>query len=40
MGEVVYRSQVQVDRGAGSLRYATVPAERAPVVFGVHTTGG
>jgi hypothetical protein len=36
MGDVVYRSQVRVDRGAGSLRYATVPAEGAPVVFGVH----
>ena len=36
MGEVVYRSQVHVERGTGSLRYATVPAEDAPVVFGVH----
>jgi hypothetical protein len=36
MGDVVYRSQVQVERGAGALRHVTVPAEDAPVVFGVH----
>lgn len=36
MGDVVYRSVVQVDRGPGALRYAAVPAEDAPVVFGVH----
>jgi len=36
MGDVVYRSQVQVERGAGALRFATVPAEDGPVVFGVH----
>jgi hypothetical protein len=37
MGDVVYRSQVQVERGAGGLRYATLPAEDVPVVFGVHS---
>jgi hypothetical protein len=36
MGDVVYRSEVHVERGAGSLRYARVPAEEARVVFGVH----
>ena len=36
MGDVVYRSQVQVERGAGGLRHVTVPAEDAQVVFGVH----
>jgi hypothetical protein len=36
MGDVVYRAQVQVDRGPAGLRYARLPAEAAPVVFGVH----
>jgi hypothetical protein len=36
MGDVVYRSHVEVERAGGPLRYATVPAEDAPVVFGVH----
>ena len=36
MGDVVYRSHVEVDRAGGPLRYARVPAEDAPVVFGVH----
>jgi hypothetical protein len=36
MGDVVYRSHVQVERARGPLRYATVPAEDKPVVFGVH----
>ncbi len=33
MGDVVYRSHVEVERAGGPLRYATVPAEDAPVVF-------
>ncbi|HEY5988594.1 MAG TPA: hypothetical protein VIV12_19765 [Streptosporangiaceae bacterium] len=37
MGEVVYRSKARVERGHGGLRYATVPAEDEPVVFGVHS---
>jgi len=37
MGDVVYRSQVHVERSSSRLRYATVPAEGAPVVFGVHS---
>ena len=36
MGDVVYRSRVQVDRAGGPLRHARVPAEEVPVVFGVH----
>ena len=36
MGEVVYRSQVAIERAKGALRYATVPAEGEPVAFGVH----
>ncbi len=36
MGDVVYRSHVEVDRAGGPLRYARVPAEDAAVVFGVH----
>ena len=37
MGDVVYRSRVRVDRAGGPLRYARVPAEEVPVVFGVHS---
>jgi hypothetical protein len=37
MGDVAYRSHVEVERARGPLRYATVPAEDAPVVFGVHS---
>jgi hypothetical protein len=36
MDEVVYRSQVHVERAHGPLRYATVPAEEHRVAFGVH----
>jgi hypothetical protein len=36
MGEVVYRSEVVVEREKGPLRRARLPAEPAPVVFGVH----
>ena len=36
MGEVVYRSEVEVERAAGGLRYAQIPAEDRAVVFGVH----
>ncbi len=37
MGDIAYRSHVQVERAIGPLRHATVPAENAPVVFGVHS---
>ncbi|MDQ3433049.1 MAG: hypothetical protein M3467_12715 [Actinomycetota bacterium] len=36
MGEVVYRSQVRIERAKGPLRSATLPAEEEPVWFGVH----
>ncbi len=37
MGEVVYRSRVSVERVAGPLRRAQLPAENQPVTFGVHS---
>jgi hypothetical protein len=36
MGEVVYRSEVEVERAKGPLRHAVLPAESTPVSFGVH----
>jgi len=36
MGEVTYVSKVRIERVKGSLRKAFVPAEPAPVLFGVH----
>lgn len=36
MSEVVYRSEVRIDRPGGPLRWAHVPAEPEPVPFGVH----
>jgi hypothetical protein len=36
MGEVVYRSEVTVERVKGTLRRARLPGEAAPVHFGVH----
>jgi hypothetical protein len=36
VGEVVYRSEVEVERVRGAFRRATLPAEPAPVAFGVH----
>lgn len=35
--DVAYRSRVRVERVRGPLRHATIPAERDPVVFGVHS---
>ena len=37
MGDVVYWSYVEVERAGGPVRYAKVPAEEAPVVFGAHS---
>ncbi len=37
MGEVAYRSRVSVERVAGPLRRAWLPAEDQPVTFGVHS---
>jgi len=36
MGEVVYRSKVRIERIKGPVRRACLPAEREPVIFGVH----
>ena len=36
MPEVVYRSEVRIERVKGPLRKAYLPAEQAPVLFGVH----
>jgi hypothetical protein len=37
MGEVVYRSQVNVTRDKGPLRSAVLPALDQPILFGVHS---
>jgi hypothetical protein len=36
MPEVVYRSEVRIERVKGPVRRAYLPAETAPVIFGVH----
>jgi len=36
VGEVTYVSRVRIERVKGSLRKAFVPAEPAPILFGVH----
>jgi hypothetical protein len=36
MPEVVYRSNVRIERIKGPLRRAWVPVESEPVLFGVH----
>jgi hypothetical protein len=36
MSEVVYRSEVRIERVKGPLRKAFLPAEPVPVLFGVH----
>ena len=36
MADVVYRSEVTVERVKGPLRRAQVPGEAEPVLFGVH----
>ena len=36
MSEVAYRSEVRIERVKGPLRRAFLPAEKEPVVFGVH----
>lgn len=36
MGEVTYRSQVQIRREEGPIRYARLPATPEPVAFGAH----
>jgi len=36
MPEVVYRSEVRIERVKGPVRRAYLPAESAPVIFGAH----
>jgi hypothetical protein len=36
MSDVVYRSNVRIERVKGPVRKAFLPAESQPVVFGVH----
>jgi hypothetical protein len=36
MSEVVYRSQVRIERVKGPIRKAYLPAETDPVIFGVN----
>ena len=36
MAEVVYRSEVRVERGSAGVRRAYLPAEKEPALFGVH----
>ena len=36
MADVVYRSEVRIERVAGPVRKAYLPAEKDPVFFGVH----
>lgn len=35
--EIVYRSNVRIERREGPLRVAHLPSETQPVVFGVHS---
>ena len=36
MSDVVYRSEVRIEREQGPMRRAYLPTEPAPVIFGVH----
>jgi hypothetical protein len=36
MSEVVYRSEVRIERVKGPVRKAYLPTESEPVIFGVH----
>lgn len=36
MADIVYRSEVEIERVKGPLRRATMPAEPEQVMFGVH----
>ena len=36
MAEVVYRPVIRIERFAGSLRKAYLPAESSPTLFGTH----
>jgi hypothetical protein len=36
VGDVVYRSEVRIERVKGPIRRAYLPAESEPVIFGAH----
>ena len=36
MSDVVYRSEIRIERVKGPIRRAYLPGEKEPVVFGVH----
>jgi len=36
VADVVYRSEVRIEREKGPMRRAYIPAEPEPVIFGVH----
>jgi hypothetical protein len=36
MSDVVYRSEVRIERVKGPVRRAWLPTEKDPVIFGVH----
>ncbi len=36
-GNVVYTSRVRIERKSGPIRLAYLPAQKEPVVFGVHS---
>jgi hypothetical protein len=38
MSDVVYRSEVRIERVKGPVRKAYLPAEKEPVIFGMHGT--
>jgi len=36
MAEAIYIAEMEIERGPGAIRVAQLPAESAPVYFGVH----
>ena len=35
--QVVYKSRVRIERKSGPIRLAYLPAEKEPIIFGVHS---